>query len=44
MQDFSNHSDINWSTDIEAIDRQLFDKYRLDTQERAFIEKMVKKM
>ncbi len=40
MQDFTAHSDINWNTATEEIDRQLFDKYRLSTQERTLIARL----
>lgn len=37
MQDFSDRSDINWNLGVDEIDRQLFDKYRLDSRERKII-------
>ena len=43
-QDFTPDSDIDWSTSIPEIDRQLYAKYRLDEKEIAFIESHVKEM
>ena len=37
-------SDIDWSVSVDAIDRQLYDKYGLTADERAFIERMIKPM
>ena len=44
LQDFSSYSDIDWSVSVDAIDRQLYDKYGLTDEERAFIERMIKPM
>ena len=44
IQDFSNKSDIEWSKSIAEIDIQLFDKYGLLSEERAFIESTIKPM
>ena len=44
VQDFTKNSDIDWSKSLAAIDRQLYDKYKLSPDERAFIEKMIKPM
>ena len=44
LQDFSNHSDIDWSQDINKIDQQLYHKYNLTDEEISFIEKNVKEM
>lgn len=44
MQDFSENSDIDWSSPIEEIDEQLYKKYGLDAAEIAFIESMIKPM
>ena len=44
LQDFSSHSDIDWSQRIPDIDRQLYSKYNLSNDEIAFIEKMIKPM
>ena len=44
LQDFSNYIDIDWSKDIETINEHLYDKYDLDINERAYIEKMIKPM
>jgi hypothetical protein len=37
-------SDIDWSQPIAEIDRQLYAKYGLSTEEVAFIEGMIKPM
>ena len=44
MQDFTEHSDIDWSKSVPEIDRQLYAKYHLSEEEIAFIEKMIKPM
>lgn len=44
LQDFTEHSDINWSKSIPEIDQQLYRKYNLSAEEIAFIEKMIKPM
>ena len=44
LQDFTSASDIDWSKDVEDIDRQLYKKYALDDDEIAFIERMIKPM
>ena len=44
MQDFTENSDINWSTSVEDIDAQLYKKYNLSDEEIAFIESMIKPM
>lgn len=44
IQDFTSASDIDWSKDVEDIDRQLYKKYGLDDDEIAFIERMIKPM
>ena len=44
LQDFTSSSDIDWSKSIDEIDEQLFDKYGLTDDERAFIHKMIKPM
>ena len=44
LQDFTSHSDIDWSQSIPDIDRQLYSKYNLSDDEIAFIEKMIKPM
>ena len=43
-QDFTEHSDIDWSKSIAEIDQQLYRKYNLSDDEIAFIEKMIKPM
>ena len=44
LQDFTSSSDIDWSKSIDEIDEQLFDKYGLTDEERAFIRRMIKPM
>ena len=44
LQDFTSHSDINWSEPIASIDQQLYHKYNLTEEEIAFIEKTIKPM
>lgn len=44
VQNFTVKSDIDWSKSVKEIDQQLYAKYKLDTDEIAFIEKMIKPM
>ncbi len=44
LQDFTSSSDIDWSTSIAEIDRQLYKKYNLSNEEIDFIETKVKEM
>ena len=44
LQDFTSNSDIDWSKSVAEIDQQLYAKYKLDPDEIAFIEKMIKPM
>lgn len=44
LQDFTNHSDIDWSKSVAEIDAQLYAKYKLAKGEIAFIESHVKEM
>lgn len=44
LQDFTSHSDIDWSKSIHEIDLQLYKKYDLDEKEIEFIETHVKEM
>ena len=44
LQNFTNHSDIDWSQSIHHIDRQLYRKYGLNEKEIDFIETHVKEM
>lgn len=44
LQDFTNKSDINWNCSIEEIDKQLYKKYNLTSEEIKFIESMIKPM
>lgn len=44
LQDFTSSSDIDWSKTISEIDKQLYEKYKLDDEEINFIEKRIKPM
>ena len=44
LQDFTSHSDVDWTQSIADIDRQLYAKYGLDDNEIDFIESHVKEM
>lgn len=44
LQDFTSESDIDWGQSIEEIDRQLYQKYQLNSEEIEFIESMIKPM
>lgn len=44
LQNFTAISDIDWTQNIADIDKQLYRKYKLDEDEIAFIEKMIKPM
>ncbi len=44
LQDFTHSSDIDWSTSIAEIDKQLYKKYNLSNEEIDFIETKVKEM
>lgn len=44
LQDFTEHSDIDWSKSVEEIDQQLYKKYNLTDEEITFIESMIKPM
>jgi hypothetical protein len=44
LQNFTSNSDINWSTSIQDIDKQLFKKYNLNKEEITFIENKVEPM
>ena len=44
LQDFTAHSDIDWSKSVAEIDRQLYRKYDLSAEEINFIETHVKEM
>ena len=41
LQDFTSNSDINWDVSVAEIDKQLFVKYNLTTEEIAFVESEV---
>lgn len=42
LQDFSANSDIDWSEEVENIDKQLYKKYRFSDTEITFIESIIK--
>ena len=44
LQDFTAHSDIDWSKSVAEIDQQLYRKYGLTADEINFIETHVKEM
>ena len=44
LQDFTAHSDIDWSKSVAEIDRQLYRQYDLTADEIEFIETHVKEM
>lgn len=44
LQNFTNDSDIDWSTSIKNIDKQLYKKYGLSQEEIDFIESKVQAM
>lgn len=44
LQDFTSHSDIDWSKSIPEIDQQLYKKYNLTKEEIEFIETKVQAM
>ncbi len=44
LQDFTQHSDIDWTKSVSDIDKQLYEKYDLSEAETNFIEKKVQAM
>ena len=44
LQNFTSSSDIDWSKSISEIDRQLYSKYKLSSDEIEFIESHVQEM
>ena len=44
MQDFTEKSDIDWSKNVDDIDRQLYAKYDLTDEEISFIESKIRPM
>jgi len=44
LQDFTSKSDIDWTKPIAQINKQLYDKYKLDKNEREWIEGKIKEM
>ena len=44
LQDFTSHSDIDWTKSVHEIDLQLYKKYGLSADEISFIETHVKEM
>ena len=44
LQDFTATSDIDWSKSVSEIDKQLYKKYNLSSEEISFIENKVREM
>lgn len=44
LQDFTSTSDIDWSKSIVEIDKQLYEKYKLTSDEAEYIENKIKPM
>lgn len=44
LQDFTDHSDIDWSKPMKEIDGQLYQKYHFSQQEIDYIEQKIKDM
>ena len=44
LQDFTANSDIDWSQSVADIDKHLYAKYNLSTDEIVFIERLIKPM
>lgn len=44
LQNFTSHSDIDWSQSVADIDKQLYAKYKLSQEEIDFIEEKVRAM
>lgn len=44
VQDFSTKSDIDWRMSITKIDKQLYEKYKLTSDDINFIEDHVQEM
>ncbi|MNW02047.1 hypothetical protein D3C71_1977760 [compost metagenome] len=44
IQDFTNNSNIDWTKSIAEIDKQLYEKYKLNEAEIEFIETRIKEM
>lgn len=44
LQDFTSHSDIDWTKSVAEIDKQLYAKYGLSEGEVTFIETMIREM
>ena len=42
MQNFDSNNEIDWTKDIDNIDKQLYDKYGIEDPERDFIKKLIK--
>ena len=42
IQDFTAKSDIDWTQDVNDIDKQLYKKYGLNKKEIAYIEEIIK--
>jgi hypothetical protein len=43
-QDFTQHSEVDWSKSFSEIDKQLYKKYNLSIEEITFIEEHVQPM
>lgn len=41
IQNFTNHSDIDWDSDMNVINQQLYSKYNLTTEEIEYIESII---
>lgn len=44
LLDFATNNDIDWAKSIADIDKQLFEKYGLDNEEREFVETNIQEM
>ena len=44
LQDFTNNSDIPWSISVSEIDKKLYEKYHLTSEEIEYIENNIKPM
>ncbi len=44
VQNFTSNSDIDWNKSTQEIDKQLYEKYQLSSEEIDFIESMIKPM
>lgn len=44
LQDFTDESELDWSTSVEQLDVQLYQKYNLDSEEISYIDNKIKSM